>query len=58
MPPKKEFVTKAIWRGHYEQNGQRGEMVFKRFSAVLGGELLGCGNDGVGEFFVRGALNH
>lgn len=57
MPPKQEFKSKSIWRGHYEQNGQMTEMIFKRFSAELGGELLGCGNDAVGEFFVRGALN-
>ena len=35
----------GIWKGHYEQFGQKHEMIFKSFKAKREGKLQGKGKD-------------
>ena len=46
----------GIWKGHYEQFGQKHEMIFKSFKAKREGKLQGKGKDEIGEFTLKGKV--
>ena len=43
----------GIWKGWYEQGGQKSEMRLKKFN-VKGNKVQGKGSDQVGEFEIIG----
>lgn len=49
-----EYLSNAIWIGHYLQDGKQERMVFKYFEAKINGEIKGKGKDVVGLFVIRG----
>ena len=44
----------ALWRGWYEQNGQKSNMDLKKLKAKIGGKIEGRGRDDIGEFTIKG----
>lgn len=58
MPPAAaDYLSNAVWKGYYEQDGNRHDMTFKMFSVVMNGDVMGKGKDEVGEFELRGFCN-
>jgi hypothetical protein len=52
-----EYLSNAIWIGHYIQDGKQERMVFKFFEAHMNGEVKGKGKDVVGLFVIRGFVD-
>ena len=48
----------CLWKGYYEQNGQRNEMRFAQFAAIQGQGVFGSGSDNIGQFQIQGNVSN
>ena len=55
--PITNYPSNDYWKGFFEQNGEKTEMIFSMFSAKPGNQITGAGSDKVGSFHLFGTCD-